>query len=85
MTEDSDIIERSLGDPAVFSGLYVRHARTVHRYAWRRGGESMAEDVTAETFFQAFSARERFDITERANHLDKCGIGIVRPIARFDA
>lgn len=61
MTKDSDIITRSLAQPEVFGELYLRHAATVHRYAWRRAGESIADDVTADTFLAAFEARTRFD------------------------
>ena len=63
MTGDSDIIARSLADPEVFGELYLRHAQIVHRYAWRRGGQSIADEVTADTFLKAFESRARFDST----------------------
>jgi RNA polymerase sigma factor (sigma-70 family) len=63
VTSDSEIIASSLVEPEAFAELYVRHARIVHRYAWRRAGESVAEEVTADTFLKAFEMRARFDST----------------------
>lgn len=62
MSTDSDIIARSIIDPNAFGELYLRHASVVHRYSWRRAGESVAEDVTADTFLAAFQSRHRFDL-----------------------
>jgi DNA-directed RNA polymerase specialized sigma24 family protein len=63
VTRDSDIIARSIAEPEVFGELYLRHAAIVHRYAWRRAGESIADEVTGDTFLTAFEARGRFDLT----------------------
>ncbi|WP_208322749.1 RNA polymerase sigma factor [Salinibacterium sp. ZJ454] len=63
MSTDSEIIRRSRDDPGAFGDLYLRHAAAVHRYSWRRAGEAVADDVTAETFLVAFEKRERFDLS----------------------
>ncbi|WP_286346436.1 RNA polymerase sigma factor [Frondihabitans sucicola] len=47
----------------MFSELYDRHAATIHRYAARRVGPQVAEDVMSETFLVAFERRGDFDIT----------------------
>jgi RNA polymerase sigma factor (sigma-70 family) len=61
VTRDSDIIARSIAEPEAFGEIYLRHAGVVHRYAWRRAGESVADEVTADTFLKAFEGRVRFD------------------------
>ena len=61
MTPDSDVIEKSMDEPAAFGELFHRHASRIHRYAARRAGESVADDVTSETFLIAFERRSRFD------------------------
>ena len=50
MSSDSEIIERSRDTPGVFAGLYERHAGTIYRYAARRIGVGVADDVMSETF-----------------------------------
>lgn len=62
MSTDKEIIERSILDPEAFGELYLRHAPIVHRYSWRRAGESVADDITADTFLVAFTSRQRFDL-----------------------
>ena len=63
MSRDCDIIVRSLVEPQAFGELYLRHAAIVHRYAWRRAGEAVADEVTSDTFLKAFESRVRFDPT----------------------
>jgi RNA polymerase sigma factor (sigma-70 family) len=58
---DVDVIRRSLEDPERFAELYDRHAVAVYRFAARRLGAHVAEDVVAETFTVAFRRRERYD------------------------
>lgn len=60
MSTDKDIILRSRGWPAAFSELYKRHASAIYKYAERRAGVSVAEDVMAETFLVAFERRDSF-------------------------
>ncbi len=61
MTSDSEIVRRSWDQPAVFAGVYDRHAIAVYRYAVRRVGIDVADDIMAETFLVAFERRDRFD------------------------
>ncbi|WP_104197116.1 RNA polymerase sigma factor [Cryobacterium sp. M15] len=63
MSSDSEIIERSRDTPGVFAGLYERHAGTIYRYAARRIGVAVADDVMSETFLVAFERRAAFDPT----------------------
>jgi len=62
MNTDSGVIARSLGEPAAFGEVFRRYAASVHRYVARRAGESIADDVTSETFLVAFERRARFDL-----------------------
>lgn len=63
MSTDNTIIERSLAQPRAFSEIFERHASGVHRYAARRAGQVVADDVTSETFLIAFERRARFDLS----------------------
>ncbi|HTI33575.1 MAG TPA: sigma-70 family RNA polymerase sigma factor [Miltoncostaea sp.] len=61
MTTDAELLRRAHDDPAAFRRLYERHAAAVHAYHLRRtGAPDAAEDLTAETFAQAWTARRRF-------------------------
>lgn len=55
----ADSITRS----AAFGELFHRHAPGLHRYASRRAGESVADDVVSETFLIAFQKRTTYDHT----------------------
>jgi RNA polymerase sigma factor (sigma-70 family) len=61
MLSDAEIVELSLGDPASFAALFDRHAVEIARYVKARVGPDLAEDVTAQTFLDAFRRRERYD------------------------
>jgi RNA polymerase sigma factor (sigma-70 family) len=63
---DSDAIRESLRRPERFAVLYDRYAAALHRYAGRRVGDDVADDVVAATFLAAFRGRERYD-QERAS------------------
>ncbi|WP_426979985.1 RNA polymerase sigma factor (plasmid) [Pseudarthrobacter sp. O4] len=41
--------------------MYDRHASIIYRYAARRAGDFVADDVTSETFLVAFERLETFD------------------------
>ncbi|WP_128429441.1 RNA polymerase sigma factor [Streptomyces cyaneus] len=58
---DASVIARSRDEPEVFAALFDRHADAVHRYAARRLGGEVADDVVAETFTTAFQQRHRYD------------------------
>ena len=62
---DGEIIGRSRGEPELFSLLFRRHATGVGRYAARRLGPNLAEDIVAETFLVAFRQRDRYDQARR--------------------
>jgi RNA polymerase sigma factor (sigma-70 family) len=65
-TDDAQLIRESRERPEVFARLYDRHAADIHRYAARRLGDAVADDITADTFLAAFRHRFRFD-TERSS------------------
>jgi RNA polymerase sigma-70 factor (ECF subfamily) len=60
---DTRVIEGSLADPGLFGLLYDRHEASLYRYAYRRAGPGMAEDLVADTFLVAFARRGYFDLT----------------------
>jgi RNA polymerase sigma-70 factor (ECF subfamily) len=62
VSTDSEILRRSWETPAAFAELYDRHAPTIHRYAARRIGASVADDIMSETFLVAFERRTDFDL-----------------------
>ncbi|MGW0804108.1 RNA polymerase sigma factor [Nonomuraea sp. NPDC002799] len=59
--DDAEVIRRSRWDPGAFAALFDRHAAVLHRYVTRRLGESLADDIVAETFLAAFQQRARYD------------------------
>ncbi len=59
---DSAAIRQSLRQPEQFAVLYDRHAAVLHRYAGRRVGDQVADDLVAATFLAAFQARQRYDL-----------------------
>lgn len=61
--DDAELIRASGRDPEVFATLYDRYADTLYRFAARRLGPQVAEDVVAETFLEAFRGRSRFDLS----------------------
>ncbi len=65
MSTDSDIIRRSRDSPAAFGELYDKHASVIYRYAARRAGDFVADDVTSETFLVAFEQLGTFDHTRQ--------------------
>jgi RNA polymerase sigma-70 factor (ECF subfamily) len=58
---DASVIARSRDEPEAFAALFDRHADAVHRYAARRLGGEVADDLMAETFTTAFQQRHRYD------------------------
>jgi len=61
VSTDSEIIRRSVDEPAAFAEIFERHARVIVAYAARRVGVHAAEDVLSETFLVAFRRRGDFD------------------------
>jgi RNA polymerase sigma-70 factor (ECF subfamily) len=60
--DDSHVIDGSLRDPNAFAELFHRHAGEIGRYATRRVGPGVAEDIVAETFLVAFRRRDSYDL-----------------------
>jgi RNA polymerase sigma-70 factor (ECF subfamily) len=60
--DDAGVIEASWRDTEQFAVLYDRYAAQLHRYAHRRVGPELAEDVVAETFLAAFRRRRTYDL-----------------------
>lgn len=61
MSTDSEIIQRSIGQPRVFAELFDRHAGALGGYAARRLGPDAGQDILSETFLVAFARRASFD------------------------
>ncbi len=60
---DAAVIRRSLGEPRAFAAVFDRHFDAVHRYAQRRVGRDLADEIAAETFMRAFDTRRRYDLS----------------------
>jgi len=60
---DADLIAASWSDPEQFGAIFERHFEPIHRYAARRLGAAVADDVAARVFTIAFERRRRFDLT----------------------
>jgi RNA polymerase sigma factor (sigma-70 family) len=59
--DDGAVVRRSRSEPEQFAVLFRRHAGGISRYATRRLGPQLAEDIVAETFLTAFHQRFRYD------------------------
>jgi RNA polymerase sigma-70 factor, ECF subfamily len=59
--DDAAVLAESLAWPERFGQLYDRHFPDVYRYVASRLGPGDADDVTAETFIDAFRRRGSFD------------------------
>jgi RNA polymerase sigma factor (sigma-70 family) len=60
---DASVVERSWVEPDAFAELFNRYADDIHRYAARRLGTEVADDLMAETFVIAFQQRRRYDLS----------------------
>lgn len=61
---DAEIIVVSQSDPHQFGAIFDRHFDAIHRYLSRRIGVSIADDLAAQTFTEAFVHRERYDVDQ---------------------
>jgi RNA polymerase sigma factor (sigma-70 family) len=57
---DAAVINDSLEEPVRFGTIFERHWDAVYRYAARRVGPAVGEDVAAEAFLVAFMRRADF-------------------------
>lgn len=80
MDTDAEIVERSRYGPTAFGELYDRHGPDVYRYAARRAGDFVAEDVMSETFLIAFEGR--FDFVGPAGAVRPWLFGIATNLLR---
>jgi len=60
LATDSELMARSVRQPAAFAELFDRHHGELYRYLRRRAGPSLAADIAAETFLIAFARRDRY-------------------------
>src|SRR5919197_5845594 len=60
---DAEVIERSKADGDAFVELFHRLFDAIHRYVARRAGRDAADEVSAETFVQAFRSRHNYTST----------------------
>ena len=58
---DAELIRASLTDPDRFAEVFNRHYETIRRFAQRRLGMDVGEELAAQTFESAFRSRGRFD------------------------
>jgi RNA polymerase sigma factor (sigma-70 family) len=58
---DGELMEASKGAPGEFAPIFDRHYLAIHRYISHRVGDSLADDLTAETFCTALRERGRYD------------------------
>jgi len=61
MADDKHISGSSALDGDAFIALYDRHHRSVFAYIARRHGSDAAEELTAQTFTEAWASRHRYD------------------------
>lgn len=62
MNNDSEVISRSIAEPALFAQIFERHASAIGGYTRRRIGLDAVDDVLSETFLVAFRKRASFDM-----------------------
>ncbi len=58
---DAAVIANSLEQPIAFAAIFDRHYDAVHGYLSRRAGTEVADELSAQTFEEAFRARRRYD------------------------
>jgi len=59
---DAAIIQESRSQPESFAEIVDRYYAPIYDYAARRLGQSLGDDVAAETFLIAFTQRKRYDL-----------------------
>lgn len=59
--DDTELVTRSVDTPDLFTAIFERHYGAVSSFLIRRFGQSLGEELAAETFVTAFRKRERFD------------------------
>jgi RNA polymerase sigma factor (sigma-70 family) len=59
-SSDEASLAASLTEPARFAAVFERRVKGIYRYLSFRVGETMAEDLSAETFARAFAGRSSY-------------------------
>jgi RNA polymerase sigma-70 factor, ECF subfamily len=78
-TDLADLARARGGDEAAFTALYRRFSGPVYRFAWfLTGSESVAHDVTQETFMELLDGATRFDPSRGSLGAYLCGIARFR-------
>jgi RNA polymerase sigma factor (sigma-70 family) len=62
LRSDAELIADSLTDPRHFAALFDRHHAAIAGFLRRRVEPALGDELAAETFLQAFAARERYDV-----------------------
>lgn len=62
-SDDARLIQAAQKQGADFDNLYEKYAQKIQQYFLKRADPSIAEDLTQETFLQAFRYLPRFTIT----------------------
>jgi len=60
---DEELIAASQRDPYAFEPLVARHSAGIHAYLRRRTASGVADDLLADVWLAAFSARSTYDPT----------------------
>ena len=60
METDAQLVARALGDPAALAEVYRRHVGGIYRWLRGRAPETVASELTAETFAQAALSLRHF-------------------------
>jgi RNA polymerase sigma-70 factor (ECF subfamily) len=88
MPVDADVTELHRardGDERAFTALYRRHCGAVYRFAWLlTGSESLANDVTQETFIELLDGVCGFDPSRGSLAAYLCGIARFRAYRAID-
>jgi RNA polymerase sigma-70 factor (ECF subfamily) len=58
---DGELIAAACADPHAFTAVFDRHYDAIAGWLRRRVERALADELAAETFLQAFGARERYD------------------------
>jgi len=61
VSTDAELVQRSVDDPAAFTGIFERHIDTVLAYARRRVGATDGEEIAAQNLPRRVQLRARFD------------------------
>jgi RNA polymerase sigma-70 factor (ECF subfamily) len=63
VASDAELIAASLRDPRAFAAVFDRYYAAVSGFLRHRLERSLADQLAAETFLQAFDARGRYDVS----------------------